>query len=41
MVGINKKGSKANTQKQTFVADFKLDVVKPGSKRVVWIHKDE
>jgi len=38
---VSKKGGKLTTEKQTFIADFKLDVVKPGSNRVVWIHKDE
>mmetsp|Transcript_7380 Transcript_7380/g.6628 ORF Transcript_7380/g.6628 Transcript_7380/m.6628 type:complete len:148 (+) Transcript_7380:1436-1879(+) len=28
-------------QKQYFYADYKMDVLKPGAERVVWVHKDE
>lgn len=38
--GYVKRGG-VRQKKQTFIADFKLDVVKPGSNRIVWIHKDE
>lgn len=34
------KSSQDNST-QTFFADFKLDIVKQNSERVVWIHKDE
>eukprot|EP00347_Sterkiella_histriomuscorum_P024104 403332295 len=33
--------SSQDNSKQTFYADYKLDVVKPNSERVVWLHKDE
>ena len=36
-----KKGNKGKNTKQTFVADFKLDVVKAAANRVLWVHKDE
>jgi hypothetical protein len=29
------------SEKERFFADFKLDVVRPGVNRVIWIHKDE
>ena len=31
----------AKSEKDMFVADYKLDVVKPSSSRIVWLHKDE
>ena len=31
----------AKNEKDIFVADFKMDVVKPNSNRVIWVHKDE
>ena len=36
-----KKDKKPLESAPTFYADFKFDVVKPGSNRVVWLHKDE
>jgi hypothetical protein len=37
----NSTESATSKKKQTFVADFKLDVVKAGANRVLWLHKDE
>ena len=36
-----RKKDKKPLEPTTFYADFKFDVVKPGSNRVVWLHKDE
>jgi hypothetical protein len=36
-----RRGKEVRMNKQTFFADFKVDVVKPGTNRIVWIHKDE
>ena len=31
----------SNSEKDIFVADYKFDIVKAGSSRIVWLHKDE
>lgn len=37
----NDDNQRKKKEKSTYVADFKLDVVKPNANRVVWIQKDE
>ena len=36
-----RRKDKKTQEPTTFYADFKFDVVRPGSNRVVWLHKDE
>jgi hypothetical protein len=35
------KYANAKSEKDVFIADYKMDVVKSNTNRVVWIHKDE
>ena len=35
------KYTNAKSEKDIFFADYKLDVVKPNSNRLIWLHKDE
>jgi len=35
------KYTNAKSDKDIFFADYKLDVVKANSNRLVWLHKDE
>ena len=36
-----KDGTKQKVEPSIFYADFKFDVVKPGTNRILWLHKDE
>jgi len=40
-ISYSYKYTNAKSPKDVFIADFKLDVTKPNSNRVIWIHKDE
>jgi hypothetical protein len=40
-ISYSYKHPHAKSEKDTYVADFKLDIVKPGQNRIVWVHKDE
>ena len=35
------KYTNAKSEKDFYFADYKMDVIKPESNKVVWIHKDE
>lgn len=40
-ISYSYKYTNAKSDKEVFVADFKLDVMKPNQNRLLWVHKDE
>lgn len=40
-ISYSYKYTNAKSDRDVFVADFKMDVMKSEANRVVWIHKDE